>query len=112
MQCGYRYISVGGEAIAEHRYIVEQQLGRKLCRDEVVHHADHDPLNNDPSNLVVLSRAEHRRLYAVKRSTRWSQDEIERARELYAARMTVQEVAAAPERGFSSTTRHVCNRRR
>jgi hypothetical protein len=112
MQCGYKYISVGGAGIAEHRHVVEQQLGRKLKQGEVVHHVDHNPLNNDPANLVVLSRAEHRRLHAIKRSVRWSAEEKARARELHASGMTVQEVAAALERGFSSTIRHVCQRRR
>jgi hypothetical protein len=111
LQCGYKYISVEGTGIAEHRYIVERRLGRKLTASEVVHHVDGDRFNNASENLVLLSRAEHRRIHAVIRSTRWTQEEKLRARELHDSGMTVQEVAAVLGRGFSSTARHVCQRR-
>lgn len=39
-------------------------LGRELARDEIVHHKDGDGLNNDPSNLEVMTQAEHRRLHS------------------------------------------------
>ena len=41
--------------IMEHRLIVARCLGRCLKRSEVVHHADHDPTNNDPANLMLFS---------------------------------------------------------
>src|SRR5437879_13683 len=70
---GYRHLCVNGVGIAEHRHIVEQREGRKLASNEVVHHVDGDPLNNDPANLVVLSRAEHHRLHATGSTRkRWS----------------------------------------
>jgi hypothetical protein len=43
----------------QHRLIAEQKLGRKLSKDEVVHHIDGDRRNNDPDNLVVMTAAEH-----------------------------------------------------
>lgn len=52
----------------EHRVIGEQIAGRPLRSDEHVHHIDEDKHNNDPSNLEVLSAAEHLRLHAKKRS--------------------------------------------
>ena len=36
-----------------HRLVVEEQLGRYLTADEVVHHIDEDPGNNSPQNLMV-----------------------------------------------------------
>lgn len=45
----------------EHRAVVETGLGRPLARDEIVHHIDGDKHNNDPSNLTVMTRAEHAR---------------------------------------------------
>lgn len=45
----------------EHRYIMEQRLGRKLRTNEHVHHSDGDGLNNDPDNLLVMTASEHRR---------------------------------------------------
>jgi hypothetical protein len=58
---GYRCIRVNGAYMYEHRYVVERQLGRKLLRSEIVHHIDHNRLNNDPSNLVVMDKKEHDR---------------------------------------------------
>lgn len=42
------------------RYLMEQHLGRKLSRDEDVDHIDRDPMNNEFSNLRVLSARENR----------------------------------------------------
>jgi hypothetical protein len=38
-----------------HRLVVEEQLGRLLTADEVVHHRDEDPGNNNPENLMVYA---------------------------------------------------------
>lgn len=46
-----------------HRVTVEIALGRRLHRWEVVHHSDGDKLNNDHSNLTVMTLAEHARLH-------------------------------------------------
>ena len=53
---------------SEHRYIVEQKIGRKLKSDEIVHHIDGNKRNNDPSNLTIMSRAEHAKLHARMRA--------------------------------------------
>src|SRR4051812_22873429 len=91
---GYRFICVDGRKIAEHRHVVETREGRRLTRDEVVHHVDADPFNNEPENLVVLSRAEHMRLHAHQPRRRWTPEETSRARQLRAAGLTIQQVAA------------------
>jgi hypothetical protein len=54
---GYRYLGKRGE----HRRVMETILGRTLAYNEVVHHKDGDPLNNDPSNLEVIYRGDHGR---------------------------------------------------
>lgn len=47
-----------------HRWVVEELvLGRQLSVDEVVHHIDFDKRNNNPDNLMVMTRAEHSRLH-------------------------------------------------
>ncbi|MHB2169944.1 HNH endonuclease signature motif containing protein [Alsobacter sp. R-9] len=51
----------------EHRVIGEQIAGRKLHRNEHVHHIDGNKHNNDPSNLMVLSSEEHARLHAMEK---------------------------------------------
>jgi hypothetical protein len=48
---GYRMVSVNGRRVREHRHVMEQIVGRPLLPDEVVHHIDHDKLNNAPGNL-------------------------------------------------------------
>jgi hypothetical protein len=47
--------------VYEHRYIIEQTLGRYLSSNEIVHHKDGNKLNNDISNLELCnSIAEHK----------------------------------------------------
>lgn len=41
------------------RAIVESNIGRRLTNNETVDHIDRDLLNNDPSNLSILTRSEH-----------------------------------------------------
>jgi len=46
--------------IRQHRLVMEEHLGRYLTRDEVVHHIDNNPSNNDISNLELFeSNAAH-----------------------------------------------------
>jgi DNA-binding transcriptional regulator YiaG len=54
-----------GSTIDEHRYIMEKHLGRKLTRNEVVHHIDEDKTNNILSNLQLMTREEHTRFHAT-----------------------------------------------
>lgn len=58
---GYRYIGSKGE----HRLIMERILGRELHYNEVVHHRDGNPLNNDPSNLELMDRGDHIREHTL-----------------------------------------------
>jgi hypothetical protein len=46
-----------------HRLIAVRVLGRKLRRDEVVHHIDENPLNNRKSNLLLCSISYHNWLH-------------------------------------------------
>lgn len=50
----------------QHRYIMEQYLGRKLSRNEEVHHINHDKTDNRIENLEVLSSSEHRKKHSGK----------------------------------------------
>ena len=42
------------------REAYEKILGVELKDDEEVHHKDHNPKNNEKSNLVVLTKTEHK----------------------------------------------------
>ena len=61
----YKAIKVNGKKVDEHRYVMEQYLGRPLCRDEVVHHKDGDKSNNDIENLELMSLSEHSRQHQL-----------------------------------------------
>lgn len=47
--------------VFEHRLVMERVLGRRLRRDEHVHHRDGDKQNNEPENLEAMSPEEHAR---------------------------------------------------
>lgn len=76
--CYYRYSRInsssatnnyarahGGGYSFAHRRIVEETLHRKLTCDEVIHHLDGNPKNNDLSNLIVISRSDHAKLHSI-----------------------------------------------
>lgn len=49
--------------IYEHIVVAEEDLGRSLCENEVVHHLDEDKTNNRIGNLLILDRAQHAKLH-------------------------------------------------
>jgi len=63
----YVLVKVNGKWIPEHRYVMEQKLGRKLERSEMVHHIDEDTLNNDIANLQIVNASEHHRIHNPRR---------------------------------------------
>ena len=48
--------------IAEHRLIMEKNLGKLLKRGEVVHHINRNRLDNNIENLQILNHNEHRKI--------------------------------------------------
>lgn len=67
---GYRAFAVRYDngfrtTIFEHREVMEAHLGRRLRRDEVVHHKDENKLNNVIDNLEVMSPSEHASHHAL-----------------------------------------------
>lgn len=68
---GYKRLIVvrDGRVISmfEHRFVMEQALGRRLGSDEFVHHLDREKTNNDLDNLKVVSATEHYKLHRYHR---------------------------------------------
>jgi hypothetical protein len=50
---GYRYLTVDGRRIGEHRYVMEQMIGRRLERWETPHHKNGRRADNSPGNLEL-----------------------------------------------------------
>ena len=79
---GYKYIyspnhpnKTIGNAVAEHRLVIEKKIGRYLERQEVVHHIDGNPLNNHPDNLVLFSRnSDHLKHELTGKCPNWTED--------------------------------------
>jgi len=60
-----QYIAIRSEGryYPEHRYNMEQYLGRKLSRWEEVHHINGNKQDNRIENLQIMSKSDHAKLH-------------------------------------------------
>lgn len=59
MSYPYKQTKKAGRRMDEHRFLMEQHLGRKLSRFEFVHHINGDKKDNRLENLKVVTPKEH-----------------------------------------------------
>jgi hypothetical protein len=57
--CGYKIITFNCKRMYEHRHIMEQHLGRKLLKDEVIHHINGNKSDNRIENLQIMNPKQH-----------------------------------------------------
>jgi hypothetical protein len=64
---GYKRVWVGKyEYMLEHRYIMEKYLGRKLEKNELIHHINGNKLDNRIENLELINRSNHMKTHIEK----------------------------------------------
>ena len=65
--------AMNGKYVAEYRLLVEQNIGRYLNRNEVIHHLNGNPRDNRLENLAVMSQSDHAKIHNTgKRRGRWA----------------------------------------
>lgn len=58
-----QYVYTKAPGMTEHRAIAIGVLGRKLASNEVIHHIDDNPKNNELDNLMLMTRTSHGKLH-------------------------------------------------
>lgn len=67
---GYIYVTRDGKQVMEHRDIMENHIGRKLRKEEIVHHKNKNRRDNRIENLELLENiSEHSKLHRKERVT-------------------------------------------
>lgn len=69
MKAKYKRRKVNGRSIDEHRLVMENHIGRRLEKSEIVHHINGDRFDNRIENLMICSHREHSIIHNQKHPT-------------------------------------------
>jgi hypothetical protein len=68
---GYRRFRIGNKAVAEHRFIMEKMLGRKLRKGETVHHKNGKRADNRKQNLELRMSGRHPQGWSLRQMRKY-----------------------------------------
>jgi hypothetical protein len=57
---------VNKKKVLVHRKIMEDFIGRKLKKEEIVHHINENPIDNRTENLKIVTLSEHNHIHKSK----------------------------------------------
>ena len=80
----------------EARMLMQNHIGRKLSRFDVVHHIDGDPSNNEISNLLLTTPEEHARIHRPAKGKKHKQPQWNKLSE-----ETIKEILRLSDRGLN-----------
>lgn len=67
---GYIQVFIKGKSVLEHRYVMEQHIGRALSSDEIIHHINGNRADNRIENLLITSLKDHPKFHPRETRTR------------------------------------------
>lgn len=86
-----------------HRILMEEHIGRKLDKNEIVHHKNGNIFNNNLDNLEIMTTVEHSRLHTTERMSKPS--EKEKVSRFFTGRKRSKEFIEKMSK-FTLTSRH------
>lgn len=87
-----------------HRLVMELEIGRYLNREELVHHMDHNKLNNDINNLKIVTMSEHRTIHNNETKDYSSNWDMKELKELYEKGYSTRKIAKEIGMGKSNVS--------
>lgn len=73
----YHPFAKGKGYVYEHRLVMEKHLKRYLKSNELIHHIDNNPQNNNIKNLLLTTKKEHKKIHKeIGKNTRFTSKQM------------------------------------